>query len=92
MLVYIDPDNPTVYLHRGIASMEPGNYEAAIADYNMILQLEPALSLQALELKARTHYLLGNYAKALADYSSVLSTWREIGSRADEGRILLKSV
>ncbi len=36
--ISLDPSNPTLYLERGIANFELGNYEQSIADYNQFVE------------------------------------------------------
>ena len=36
--ISLDPNNPTLYLERGIANFELGNYEQSIADYNQFIE------------------------------------------------------
>lgn len=36
--ISLDPSNPTLYLERGIANFELGNYEESIADYNQFVE------------------------------------------------------
>src|SRR5205807_7644276 len=57
----------------GNIDREQGDYDRAIFDYNMALQLKP--SARVLYNRAEAYRLIGNQARAIADYSEALKSY-----------------
>jgi len=74
-----------VHIEQGVANAELGQYEAAIADYDAALRLDPDHAV-ALVNRSLAWIALGRYEEAIADYDAVLRLDPEqVGAWANRG-------
>jgi len=66
----VESIRPDVYLARGIAHRNLENYETAIQDLSIALDLSPD-NINALYHRGYAHYKTGNFGKAIDDFQSV---------------------
>jgi tetratricopeptide (TPR) repeat protein len=59
------------YLGRGIAHVEQGRYQQAIADFNRALQIKPDNAAAYINL-GHTHMEMGQYQQAMADFDRAI--------------------
>src|SRR6185503_10577049 len=62
------PGTAEEYLHRGEERAGKKDYERAIADYNMALQLNPDYA-EAYNDPGFAYYLKGDFERAISDYT-----------------------
>jgi RNA polymerase sigma factor (sigma-70 family) len=68
----VAPDDAHSYLRHGRFHLDHQEYDAAIADFDQALQIDPRLAAAHFQ-RARVHKLKGEYAAALADYDQTLA-------------------
>ena len=64
-----------------------GNYDAALADLNRAIQLDPTYAL-AYNNRGQTYVHLGKYREAIADWQQAADLYRQQGSEADYQRLI----
>lgn len=77
-------DNSVAYLNRGLARYEAGDRKAALADFNVAVQLDPK-SDRALNNRAATYIYLGDLPAALRDFDTAIALNPDPGHRINRG-------
>jgi Tfp pilus assembly protein PilF len=65
------PDITEAYLNRGLAEVENGDHETALADFETALRLHPKND-KVLNNRAKCHMLLGDLSAALRDFDEAI--------------------
>ncbi len=61
----------TLYFYRGFSNRQLGNTEAAIDDYDIVINLNPEFA-RAYKNRGVAYYYLGDYEAAIADYEQAI--------------------
>ena len=64
-------DEAEVYINRGVAKSQLGEYEEALVDYNEAIRLKPD-NVEVYINRGPTNLILGEYAEALVDLNEVI--------------------
>jgi tetratricopeptide (TPR) repeat protein len=81
------PQDPQLYLHRGLFKSYAADQRGAIADFDQALKLRPNLS-EAFALRASSRRELKDFKGALSDYDRALSlNSKEAAIYLDRGRL-----
>jgi tetratricopeptide (TPR) repeat protein len=78
-----EPGVAFVHNSRGIALYKAGDYDAALADFDATIELDPEFKL-SLYYRGLIRHLRGDYAGALADFDVVVATYPGFAAAFDE--------
>ena len=69
--IRLDPLKPEFFYNRGLAYVDNGQYDRAIADYNEAVRLRPEAKF--LSSRGDSYNYKGDYDRAIADYDRALA-------------------
>jgi len=69
------PDLALAYQYRGVEYLKTERYDAAIADFDQAIQLEPAKFPAAYSDRGIAYRRKGDFTKAIADYTEAIRVW-----------------
>lgn len=72
MALHLNPNNTHALLQRGIAKCREQEFDAAIADFKAVIEINPGGLMNAYACCGWVYNLLGNYQKALEHYTYCL--------------------
>ena len=71
MAIYLEPEQPIAYLHRGDAFNQMGEYPEAIEDFTRVIKLTPNENIGYLG-RGLAYGRFGNYNSAINDFSKLI--------------------
>ncbi|PWI47630.1 hypothetical protein CEE45_10715 [Candidatus Heimdallarchaeota archaeon B3_Heim] len=80
-VVDVDPQNPEVYRHLGLAYFNIGKYSKALESWNRCLDLDPQHHQTWWNL-GQLHEVLGDFEKASFSYSKAATAAHDVQSKA----------
>lgn len=67
----VDPQDPQIYYHRGLAHVAQDDFQEALADFTQALKLNPRNAMAHYQ-RGLAHRLLGQHDQAIEEYSRAL--------------------
>jgi tetratricopeptide (TPR) repeat protein len=77
--IAFDPEFQLAFQSRGAAYLRLGNIQAALADFDRVLELDPK-SARAFHLRGLAHEKAGDYTEAIADLSKAIEINPQYGA------------